>query len=57
VLGQQGPGRGEKCFAGGGRVTAAGTRLPDLRLADEDGIGWKAGLSTRGPLRLPVLWG
>jgi cytochrome P450 len=31
-------------------------RLPGLRLADEDGIGWKAGLSTRGPLRLPVLW-
>jgi cytochrome P450 len=31
-------------------------RLPGLRLADEDSIGWKAGLSTRGPLRLPVLW-
>jgi cytochrome P450 len=32
-------------------------RLPGLRPADEDGIGWKAGLSTRGPLRLPVSWG
>ncbi|WP_328617550.1 cytochrome P450 [Amycolatopsis sp. NBC_00355] len=33
-------------------------RLPDLRLADgEDGIGWKRGLSTRGPLRLPLAWG
>jgi cytochrome P450 len=33
-------------------------RLPGLRLAGgEDGIGWKLGLSTRGPLRLPLAWG
>lgn len=32
-------------------------RLPGLRLDDsETGIDWKAGLSTRGPARMPITW-
>lgn len=38
-------------------LTALVTRLPGLRLAGpEADLAWKAGLITRGPVRLPVTW-
>jgi cytochrome P450 len=38
-------------------VSALVTRMPNLHLAvPENDLEWKAGLITRGPLRLPIAW-